>query len=551
MTIDQPGPVATASGPPQPSPAKPPPSVQTTTRATLAAVAGLAALLLAAIMILNGGAFSYALDDPYIHLALSKFLLRLHHGLWPGELCSPSSSILYPWLLAPAALSPGFHLYWPLLLNGLCLAATAAAVVRLLDACRLPGWPLATMVVVTFHLVGLVFSGMEHSAHILVSLAALLGVIRFLDHDRIPWWLLAAIVVGPLLRFEGLGISVAALAALVWRRRFGPAALAAALLTAALGLYGWSMVRLGLPALPSSVLLKSILAEQAVSSGSSFGLVWALLLNLKLTLSRIPSLSLWLLLLLAAARPLTRRPRPGFDHPETVLAGFVVLATAAHLAAGQYGWFNRYEVYVLVVAALGTLRLWRDALAPIAALPWGWTTPAILLLTVGYPYLLTTLTTPLAAANIFSQQQQMARFVTDYWPEPVAVNDIGLLSYRSPAPVIDLVGLSSEEVRRARRDHQYNPAFVADLLARHRVTLVMLYPDLVKPWGLPEWIEVARLRLDQPRITPGDDAVVFLATDLTDRPRLIAQLRRFQATLPWGASLELTSDGQGPPPHTH
>ena len=73
-----------------------------------AAVASLVFLLMlvaeiAAIVLLNHGHFAYVIDDPYIHLALSERIAHGHYGLNPDETVAPSSSILWPFLLAPFA----------------------------------------------------------------------------------------------------------------------------------------------------------------------------------------------------------------------------------------------------------------------------------------------------------------------------------------------------------------------------------------------------------------------------------------------------------------
>jgi hypothetical protein len=57
---------------------------------------------------------------------------------------------------------------------------------------------------------------------------------------------------------------------------------------------------------------------------------------------------------------------------------------------------------------------------------------------------------PLASTNIHIQQAQMARFVADYWRQPVAVNDLGLVAYRGGEYTLDLWGLASQEARIAR-----------------------------------------------------------------------------------------------------
>src|SRR5687768_15402526 len=67
---------------------------------SLLAYATASGLVLLIILIQNSGGFSYSLDDPYIHLALSENLLRGHYGINPMEFSAPSSSIGYPFLLS-------------------------------------------------------------------------------------------------------------------------------------------------------------------------------------------------------------------------------------------------------------------------------------------------------------------------------------------------------------------------------------------------------------------------------------------------------------------
>mgnify|MGYP001017862235 CR=1 FL=1 len=53
------------------------------------------------------GFFFYTLDDPYIHLALAENILRGHYGINLDEPSSPSSSIVYPFLVAATMLGNG------------------------------------------------------------------------------------------------------------------------------------------------------------------------------------------------------------------------------------------------------------------------------------------------------------------------------------------------------------------------------------------------------------------------------------------------------------
>ena len=59
-------------------------------------------ILLFFVLRFAGGQLMYTIDDPYIHLSLAENLLRGHYGVNLDEVASPSSSILYPFLLACA-----------------------------------------------------------------------------------------------------------------------------------------------------------------------------------------------------------------------------------------------------------------------------------------------------------------------------------------------------------------------------------------------------------------------------------------------------------------
>src|SRR5262249_45803797 len=162
------------------------------------------ALEIVLILTYNGGRFTYTLDDSYIRLAVSEQIFHLHYGVNAREPSSPSSSIIFPFLLAPFA-PFRIHEDLPLALNIVALLAGVALLVLALNH------------------IGLVFTGMEHSLHVMVTLAVVLGLVVLLEEGRLPWWLLAAIVAGPLLRYEGVSVSAGALLVLAIIGRWRPA----------------------------------------------------------------------------------------------------------------------------------------------------------------------------------------------------------------------------------------------------------------------------------------------------------------------------------------
>ena len=143
-------------------------SVFTRLAFSLVFVAVVVALLALFVRILkiDNGTFVYTLDDPYIHLALSDQIRHGNYGLYPGTHAAPSSSILFPFLLALASGTP-LHPYFPLLLNVCALFATIEIMRRSLLHLKLGrstfaiGAQALLLLLMTFcfNLIGVVFTG--------------------------------------------------------------------------------------------------------------------------------------------------------------------------------------------------------------------------------------------------------------------------------------------------------------------------------------------------------------------------------------------------------
>ncbi len=483
---------------------------------------------LAAVLALGEGRFSYIVDDAYIHLALSEEMSRGGHGINPGELAAPSSSILWPLLLAPYPRTP-LHPYLPLILNcGLALAS-ALTLRRLFASEPGPeGSPLlqdglVTLLLVLGSVAMLVFLGMEHLLQSWLGLLILLGACLARSEGRTRWWLWAALALSPLVRLESLSLTVP-FAILLWRMGHGRRVLAMlAVLAAAVLAHAATMRALGLPVVPSSVLVKAELAH----SDWSLGAAAADLVRGFFSAHILLRLS-GLLLLVALLAPRHRGP-----------ALALTLACMLHFVFGLAGYaFGRYEAYLLIAALALAALAGVPVLASIAGRlgPWSALAAATLAATPFWPqpvrnhaYL------PLAAANIAAQQHQMHRFATAFVRGPVAVNDLGAVSYRNDHYVLDLWGLGSEEARRKRIRGE--PGWAEELLRRHDVALMMIYDDwlgLEVPEG---WVRLGRLTLTRARISPAHHEVSFYARP--DRAAVLRDpARLFARDLPAGASFE-------------
>lgn len=490
--------------------------------------AALIAAELAAMLAVGGGRFSYTLDDAYIHLAVGEELARGGYGVNAGEFAAPASSILWPLLLAPFAAFE-WHRFVPLAFNS-GLALVAVALLRRIVGHRLEERPLPALrdglTLILFlggGLLPLVFTGMEHVLQVGLALAALHGVLITQRDGRPPWWLWPALALAPLVRYEGLALTLP-LAVLLWRaghRRHATLALTAA--GVSLAVFSAILLRHGLPPLPSSVLSKAALLE----SGGSIMAEFARRAVFQIRDGEGVALLAVVAALMAAAASAPR-------HRAIALA--LAAATLLHLAFGLTRTsFGRYEAYILIadlafLAAILGPRLGALAKARGTALA---LLLAALVLTPLWPRALHRIAaTPLAGDNIASQQREMARFATAFVRGPVAVNDLGWVSYRNEEYVLDLWGLGSEEARRKRITGE--PGWAEELLRRRDVGLMMIYDDWLREAVPADWVRIGRLTLTRARISPARHEVAFHARP--DRAaELLSLARLFARDLPEGA----------------
>ena len=478
------------------------------------------------------------LDDPYIHLAVADQILAGGYGVNNGDLSSPSSSIIWPYLMA---ITEALHLgaYGPMLVSAAAAAATIFAVLRLLESFypsetgREPQYLkwLAILVIPATSALALPMTGLEHSLHVWASVMTLIGLIEVARGKSPNGIHLFALVMLTLVRFEGAAFAMAALAAFALLGRWRFAVIAGALIAVMLGLYAALMTSRGLPLLPSSVMLKSRILGEAYDYRS---IVRSVLDNFISSLAHPYALRLIVVTFAICGGAWSLR----YDRRSLIVCGAVLAAIFAHLGFGQYDLFHRYEVYVCALASVTLIWIVAQLLP---RLPVGnrSVTAVITGATIGFaslPYLSAALQTPFASRGIYEQQHQMGRFARDFFPRPVAVNDLGLVSWRNSNFVLDLWGLGSEAVRKAKQSGAYGPAQIASLAELRGIELAMIY-DRWFPSGVPaSWIKVAVLHTTPVTAALGD--VAFYRTTNADQSKLARALDVFEAQLPPRVTLE-------------
>ncbi len=476
----------------------------------------------------NGGAFEYALDDVYIHLAMAEQLFQGGYGVNADEYASASSSPFYSFLL-PTWAGLEVQRWLPLFWNVIALMLAGWLIGRALLRAGLGRWALiiaaAAPIALAMHVTA--FTGMENMAHGAASLAIVLGLWRFAETRQLGIMLLLGVLLAPALRLEGLALALAA-AGVVFLLGHTRAGLGLAVLAIVpVALFVGMLSMLGLDPLPNSVNAK--LPDTGTGDGGILG-------NFRDNIALDGGRYVFALTLAAAFVAFFTLSRGQISKGVAALA--VVAASLGHLAFASIGWMDRYENY-LVVSLFALLAL---MLAEFGETPKALVLGVALvggLLTYG-PRFDNYISNPRAIAL---QQGQMARFAKDHVAAPVAVNDLGYVAWDNPSHVLDLWGLASSEALALRLSGA--PKGWADALADDKgVRVAMIYPQHLPRALGPDWVLLGGLFLeDHGEPFLGGDGVLFYARNQAEARALQADLKDWAAALPEGARFDFAADG--------
>jgi hypothetical protein len=124
----------------------------------------------------------------------------------------------------------------------------------------------------------------------------------------------------------------------------------------------------------------------------------------------------------------------------------------------------------------------------------------------------------------------MHRFAADYYKKPVAVNDLGYVSFNNNNYVLDLVGLASQEALNYSQTRKTSE-WIDTLCRKHDVELAMIYDDWFDT--IPgNWFKVAELYLGKIKMASSRDMVSFYLLDKNKKKEVITLLKNYKNTLP-------------------
>ncbi|GAC1414384.1 MAG: hypothetical protein NVSMB62_00190 [Acidobacteriaceae bacterium] len=489
-------------------------------------------------MRLTHGHINYTLDDPYIHLALAENIAHGHYGINPTESTSPSSSVLWPFLLVPFAGTP-FHADLPLVEN--IVFGTLSA---FLIGYALATWPpnsghrdrlwqvkqVITGILLIFcaNLAGLTFVGMEHVLQVLLAISCAFGCAKALNGHDVPKWCVAAAILAPAVRYEDLGLTLAISFAIAGQRKWRQAIMVFVCSLIPLALFSAFLLHNGLSWLPLSVLVKGDYVESSSVAVRTFHVVANGIRYALFEPDRLP------IAVLTAAFAALAWNTPSWAR-RSVFLGAALLGLG-QILVGQFGWNHRYEVYALIFLLLLLLRVVAER-PPIS-----FAVLSLALMFFAATYIHAAVEVPWNVHDYYFEQHQMHRFVTQYYSGDYAVNDLGLVSFqrRPGAYVLDLFGLASVDASK----HQSNRSaeWLSNTVKQHNVHLAIIYefPFQIPPKWAPEAKMCIRRALALP---PQMQCVSFYSTDPTYDEIIRHDLVNFARDSPQDVEIKFSKPG--------
>ncbi|MDX9702213.1 MAG: hypothetical protein RBU23_04110 [Candidatus Auribacterota bacterium] len=508
--------------------------------AGLAVLYGLVLWCLLKLVHLNNGHFVYTLDDPYIHMAMAKNIAR--HGVWGITshcFTSSSSSLIWTALIALCYLIFGVNDFTPLILNILVATVFLLWVYGLSKKIAQKQWMTAVLLVAVTLLTslpGLIFMGMEHTLHLMITVMFAYFASSDLSCSggsprgtRIRLLVLAPLLV--LSRFEGLFPVFAVCCLYLIRKRIVQALLTGVSALLPIIISGWISVSKGWFFLPNSVMLKG-----TQPAGFSFTAVMNFLSQAidKAVMSPFMVRTMASAAILAVFFIIRDRK---FWIIQVVLAVVFCFTTILHLLFVES--FFRYEAYLagfaVFVAGILLLPYKDDRFTGSKPNTSDMARILFIILAVVIPfdkhsvYSITKL--PKVSNNIYDQQYQMARFIKQFYNrQAVALNDIGAVNYFADIRCVDLWGLTTMETAKLRMGRKYNVKTIEEIAESYGVKIAVVY-DTWFPHFPESWVKAGEWIITDNYIC-GNDTVSFYAVNPNEGVRLSEALKLFSPSLP-------------------
>lgn len=497
----------------------------------------------------NQGHLVYALDDPYIHMAMAKNFAQ--YGVWGVTkygFTSSSSSLLWTLFLSAAYFLFGINEVCPLLLNvvfGLSILILVNAVLRQYIVNPLLVFGALLSIVLFTPLVSLIFCGQEHTLHLLITLPFVYLSSRVISSEKPSYrdssslLMLAPLVT--MARYEGLFLIVVVVSLLLTRRRPAYAIALVALGILPIPIYGLFSVLKGWCFVPNSVLLKGNMLD--FSSLGKIARFFGGRGFYRLT-NNPDMLTLTLVALFILYVHYSKENKVWTEHMTMLIIFIPTVLLHVHFAL--VGQLYRYEGYLVgfgIVAVIVALSeylptAWHNCKGKRSLLV-HFLLSSLIFLALSPLILrgiLSLIRTPQATTNIYQQQYQMGLFLREFYQsKKVAANDIGAINFLADIRCFDLWGLANPKIAEARMKRDYNSQWIFREARTEQVRIAIVYDHWFETEGIggipSQWTKVGEWKISN-NVVCGGDTVSFYAVDSSEIDNLIRNLRAFSSYLP-------------------
>jgi hypothetical protein len=224
----------------------------------------------------------------------------------------------------------------------------------------------------------------------------------------------------------------------------------------------------------------------------------------------------------------------------SVLPATVVIVTVVlHSYLADYGWFERYQSYLVALGVFFALGALSEVFTARHA-----RVVAVLILAFAFVFAPTKWRllwhTPVATEDTYLQRYQAGLFLAHYYNhQPVATGELGYISYFHNGPITDFFGLGDHEVLTARVHGRADAAYWDNLVKRRHVHIVAVYPLTLLKDTPKSWTLVGLWRLDIPNVSGFEDVLQFWAPNKADVAPILHQLEAWDQRLPAGTHTEV------------
>ena len=513
---------------------------------------GLILINLAVGLAKTNGHFAYSLDDPYIHMAMAKNIVR--HGVWGVTkhfFSSTSSSPLWTILLSVVYFITGVRVLTPFILNILIALTYLFWIYKVFlkeSHNKIFLFITLTSIILFMSLPALVFMGLEHVLHSFLTLMFVYYSVSDICGEEKGYTknFKLLLLLGPftvMARYEALFLLFIVCCLYFLRRRFKEPLILFAVSVTPIVVFGLLSLSKGWYFFPNSVMLKGTSPDLSFSGiieffNSAFDKI---IRNTYLT-RLLVVVSLLAALIFKVRKTIWTKP--------FLAAVIYVFVLVTHVHFAGIGTVQRYVGYLTSMGIFLTAYLlfnyFKSVKLKISANLKSLKPKDFFIYITFFVFVFimpydaqntyySLFNVAKSTKNIYEQQYQMARFIKIYYDkQSVALNDIGAVNFYADVYCVDLWGLANMFIASERLEDKFSIKSM-DLATRSKnAKLAIIYDGWYIPFfgALPkEWRKIAEWMIHD-NVVCGGNVVAFYALSEDEAPILQEKLKLFDSKLP-------------------